>query len=94
VFFLAIGVGADTRGEIPAGFRPLFFLLGCLDAVAAYMLITKKRRAVKVARIASLLPPSIMFSWYFFISRRVKYTYPSKTGLQLAKEALAAKLAR
>jgi hypothetical protein len=48
---------------------------------------------VNVARIAGLLPPSFA-GLYFFFSRRVKYTYPKQTDLQIAKEVLADRVRR
>lgn len=91
VVFLFLAIKPDTMTnteQATLDFRLVALLLGLLHAVAAYMLMFKRRGAVIVARIAGLLPPSLWFSWYFFVSKRVKYTYSSKPKLQLAREEL------
>jgi hypothetical protein len=92
VGLLAFGfMGTDGKDPIAIPVRFLSILVGLLHSTAVYMLLLKKKHAVTVARVAALLPPSLLYSWYFFVSKRVKYTYGKPSVLWEAKDVLQRK---
>jgi hypothetical protein len=80
-----------ASGQYEYGLRLYCLFAGIFLGVTVYLLLTKQRGAVVCARISSLLLPSLVYSWYFFVSKRVKYTYAKQTDLEEAKEALQRK---
>ena len=80
-----------ASGQYEYGLRLYCLFAGIFLGVTVYLLLTKQRGAVVCARISSLLLPSLLYSWYFFVSKRVKYTYAKQTDLQEAREVLPRK---
>jgi hypothetical protein len=76
-----------ANGQYEYGLRLYSLFAGIFIGFTVYLLLTKKRGAVVCARISSLLLPSLLYSWYFFVSKRVKYTHAKQTYLEEAKEA-------